>query len=69
MRFWNWILWMFRPIGMNHYCRGESGRGEWSCRSEIPSICHYCGQTNDALIAEHRNTPTEPSADKPKGDA
>ena len=37
------------PPGMNHYCCGESGLGEWSCRSELPSTCGYCGEPNEDL--------------------
>ncbi len=46
------------PPGMNHFCRGESGSGEWSCRSEeVPSICHYCGEANEALLKQGLQQP------------
>lgn len=42
------------PPGMNHFCPGESGVGEWSCRSEsVPSVCHYCKDPNDALLSQN----------------
>ncbi len=49
------LLYLLRniPAGMNHYCGGESGCGEWSCRSEVPSTCYYCGEPNDALKREN----------------
>lgn len=37
---------LWRPPGMNHYCPGESGSGEWCCRSSTPSVCGYCGEPN-----------------------
>lgn len=44
------------PPGMNHFCRGESGSGEWSCRSEdVPSRCGYCGEPNEALREQEQN--------------
>lgn len=30
----------------NHFCPGESGQGEWSHRSAVPSVCHYCKESN-----------------------
>lgn len=44
------------PPGMNHFCRGESGSGEWSCRDqETPSRCGYCGEPNEALRKQEQN--------------
>lgn len=35
------------PAGMNHFCPGESGRGEWCHRStDVHSVCGYCGEAN-----------------------
>lgn len=52
---WNLAKSHGAPAGMNHYCQGESGKGEWSIRSEeVPSICFYCKQPNDALISKNR---------------
>ena len=42
------------PEGMNHFCTGESGSGEWSCRSEdVPSLCYYCKTPNASLLSEN----------------
>ena len=35
--------------GYNHFCHGESGSGEWSHRSELPSICGHCKEPNATL--------------------
>lgn len=49
---WNWRK-ERRPEGMNHFCRGHSGSGEWSHKStEVPCVCGYCGEPNMALILE-----------------
>jgi len=58
------------PAGMNHYCLGESGSGEWSCRSEeVPSKCYYCKQPNAALLLQNTNgmagTETNETTPKP----
>lgn len=38
---------MVRPAGMNHFCPGASGSGEWCHRSEeVPSLCAYCEEPN-----------------------
>ena len=40
------------PEGMNHFCPGSSGLGEWSHRStEVPSNCAYCGEPNYVSVA------------------
>lgn len=48
------------PAGMNHFCPGESGNGEWSNRSEeVPSRCGYCGEQNEALLRSQENANME----------
>jgi len=42
-----WVR-LHRPPWANHFCEGESGSGEWSCRSDTPSICGYCKRPNAA---------------------
>jgi hypothetical protein len=52
-----WLCSLWRGLNKpdpsyNHYCRGESGNGEWCHRSELPSVCGYCKEPNAALKAE-----------------
>lgn len=50
-------LWKYlnRPAwGPNHFCPGESGSGEWCCRSTVPSVCGYCGEHNLPNAKEHQ---------------
>ena len=43
--------------GANHFCAGESGSGEWSCRSTVgSSICGYCKQPNAPAHREPGDT-------------
>ena len=49
-RFIRAIYWMLtRRHTSNHFCPGESGNGEWSCRASGPGVCGYCFKPNARL--------------------